>query len=148
VIRAVREFVELAGRLPAFEEVWRGQPLGAWCCKQIDAYVSKKLGGGLAQQWMDIPGWDWDGIGLGRLLSTCNCEECRRVTPSDWEPMRLLLRQFVEEHSRLPHEREEWRGKPLGAWCSKRKAECRSGTLRALARQLEQIPGWHVPVRT
>ena len=128
----LRRFVEEHARLPIATVEYQGVKLGSWVSVQRKA---KKGQGSYVMTpereaaLEDIPGWVWEAD-----------------LDAAWQANYDLLRQFVEEHARLPSVKAEYLGVKLGNWVSNQR-QAKKGQSRGVMTPereaaLEAIPGW------
>ena len=103
-------------------------PIHAWASTQRAQYRQGKLQPDQIAALEALPGWDW---------------ERKKLPPLPVEAALPLLRDYVEEHGRLPGKNQTVAGVRLGAWINNRQTAYRRGVLkpRDIA-LLEAIPGW------
>ena len=126
----LRQFVEEHARLPIATVEYQGVKLGTWVRHQR---MTKKRKGGVMTPEREtaleaIPGWSWEHFDAA------------------WQANYDLLRQFVEEHARLPSAKAEYQGVKLGKWVNTqrmaKKGKGRGVMTPEREAALEAIPGW------
>jgi superfamily II DNA or RNA helicase len=126
----LQDYIENTHKMPKAQTIYKGENLGAWCTRQRSAQREKGKGG-LSEERIhkleSIPEWCWEKFG------------------DQWAEAYLLLQTFVNEHHRLPVQKEIYRDKRIGLWCG-RQREAKKGNKKCITVErvhlLEKVPGW------
>jgi hypothetical protein len=132
MLNLLHKFVQQHKRLPYTAERFEGEPLGEWCNNRKAQYRRGDLDDQLAEELDAVPGWNW-----GQQKPQAPKAQ---LTEQQWLQ---LLREFQQEHGKIPHLRETQNGFKVGAWCSSCRTRQVRGTLsQQLQQQLLDVPGW------
>lgn len=127
----LRDFVTKKGRIPSLKESYfDGDNIGKWVSHQRQNQKQNKLSRERQDALETIPGWVWG--------------ETRELDPdAAWLSNLKILREFVENHRRIPISTEVVNGAKIGQWVSTQRQTHRKGELRKdRVDALEKISGW------
>ncbi|MFA6165804.1 MAG: helicase associated domain-containing protein [Gemmatimonadaceae bacterium] len=122
------------GALPGPGTVFRRVRIGYWVGRMRQRYWAGQLPARAVGDMEAVPGWSW-GNPPRRLP----------LRATDWENNFRLLREFVDEHGRIPSQRTEYRRVQIGYWVDRQRVAMKARLTAMTAERraaLESVPGW------